>query len=527
MTKEYRDTNILRVIGDKSFIIGLSIRLLLMVLLPMLMDDGVLLQGVKYTDIDYDVFTDAAEHVANNKSPFMRHTYRYTPFLAVILSYASSTSDVGYNNDKLHRRLWSYLMWWRHPKYFGKLLFCIADALCGLIIVKLRQYSRSMQKRQPASERKSENKRTKIQDALWWLYNPLPINICTRGSGESFVVLLPVLFTLVTVMSSTMYSNKYTVVGIAALAGIIHGLAVHAKLYPIIYTISFMAYLSFQEHSIICKTENKGRKGWCSQMKPVTSINMKKKTQENRDDKAKNRYPFPWRNPKRLYELVMLWIHRLLFTTSSIIFLVCFLMAFGGLTFLAVHFYGQKALDEGLLYHFSRVDHRHNYSMFWYWIYLARGKVARVGADMASSTLSTIGKSLILPQIVLLLYTSLGIAPYDLPFALFIQTFSFVAQNKVMTAQYFTWYLVLLPLCSDRIKWKSRSMVIALSLLGVSIVTWLGNAFLLEMKGMDVHLQVWLASISFFVANVNLLRVILNSYDNMGTFEHFDKHKVQ
>lgn len=116
-----------------------------------------------------------------------------------------------------------------------------------------------------------------------------------------------------------------------------------------------------------------------------------------------------------------------------------------------------------------------------------------------------------LPQIVLG-FSSLGIAPYDLTFALFCQTFCFVAFNKVMTAQYFTWYLCLLPLCSDRIQWSSRRMLLSLSLLLVSILTWLGSAFTLEMLGWRSHRQVWMASVLFFVANVNLLVAILNGY---------------
>ncbi len=200
-------------------------------------------------------------------------------------------------------------------------------------------------------------------------------------------------------------------------------------------------------------------------------------------------------------------------------------MAF--LTHTSVYFYGRVALEEGLLYHFQRVDHRHNYSMYWYWIYLSRGRVTDAMKQMtlngpwasedftkteSSSPMGFLGYIPLIPQIVVLGFTSLGIAPYDLTLALFCQTFAFVAFNKVMTAQYFTWYLCLLPLCADRIQWRSKRMISSLAFLLVSIVTWLLTAFTLEMLGWKSHRQVWLASVLFYVSNVNLLSAILNGY---------------
>lgn len=454
MTTRILQHPMVRFLAEHGVILGLVLRFFLAWFLPWLLDDGRFIPEVAYTDIDFSIFSDAAQYIQEGKSPYDRHTYRYTPFLAAFLAYLPDRE------------------WGRH-------IFCLADGLCGWIIIRFRQSKRKVQSnsdKNPEESKSATNDTStsqtwnQLQDALWWSYNPLAINICTRGSSESIQVLLPVLLTLQLVMGGNDASkNQRPTLLRAFIAGISHGVAIHSKLYPIIYTLSFMVYLS--------------------------TVNL--------SNSASHTTTFPWTEPLRLLRLIRIWVLRL-FSPVPLVFLATSLLTFAGLTYLAVLWYGDVALQEGLLYHFSRVDHRHNYSMYWYWIYLARARTSGAG-------LALLGRFLLLPQVVLLVYSSLGVASHHLGLALFVQTFLFVTHNKVITAQYFTWYLCLLPLCTDvfsltrRVQWAIAGLL-------VSIGTWLASAYCLEMQGMAVHRWVWMASVGYFAANVNLLGALLQSY---------------
>jgi phosphatidylinositol glycan class M len=58
---------------------GAAVGLRLLLTLYSVWHDAV--SEVKYTDVDYSVYMDAAREVAAGRSPYDRATYRYTPLL--------------------------------------------------------------------------------------------------------------------------------------------------------------------------------------------------------------------------------------------------------------------------------------------------------------------------------------------------------------------------------------------------------------------------------------------------------------
>lgn len=158
--------------------------------------------AVKYTDIDYMVFTDAARYVSKGESPYARDTYRYTPLLAWMLIPTAWEGPAP----------WSTL-----TLAFGKILFALADVLAGWLVVQLlcRCY------------RFSSERALRYVSAVW-LWNPMVANISTRGSSEGL------LGVLVAALLWAVLTRR------AVVAGCILGLAVHFKIYPFIYGVSIL-----------------------------------------------------------------------------------------------------------------------------------------------------------------------------------------------------------------------------------------------------------------------------------------------
>jgi phosphatidylinositol glycan class M len=102
------------------------------------------------------------------------------------------------------------------------------------------------------------------------------------------------------------------------LAGLVYGLSVHLKIFPIIYCMTF--YFTVDS--------NGSAKSFCDR------------------------------------------IFKNFFTTNRIAFTVATVAAIVACTAVSYHLYGEEYLEHALIYHFKRKDHRHNFSVYWYLMYL-------------------------------------------------------------------------------------------------------------------------------------------------------------
>lgn len=172
---------------------------------------------MKYTDIDYFVFTDATRFVAQGTSPYRRDTYRYTPLLAWLI----------------------YPTAWPGWFSFGKALFAFGDIIAGWLIFQTLRSNSNM-----STERA-------LKFASIWLLNPMVAQISTRGSSEGLLgVIVTALLWAVT--------QKRIV-----LAGLLLGFAVHFKIYPFIYVASIVWWLDQENvapHAQTQKSESIGQK---------------------------------------------------------------------------------------------------------------------------------------------------------------------------------------------------------------------------------------------------------------------------
>lgn len=159
---------------------------------------------MKYTDIDYLVFTDAARFMSRGRSPYDRATYRYTPLLAWLLLPTTWETKAIPNS-----------VWFD----FGKALFAAGDIVTGWFIMRILVQTKGM------------STESALKYASLWLLNPMVANISTRGSSEGLVAVI------VTALLWAVLQRRIK------LAGFLLGLGVHFKIYPFIYAASIWWWL--------------------------------------------------------------------------------------------------------------------------------------------------------------------------------------------------------------------------------------------------------------------------------------------
>lgn len=423
---------------------------------------------VPYTDVDYRVVTDGSRHIYNGNSPFNRHTYRYTPLLAILLL----------PNIYVHR-------------CFGKILFALFDLLIAVIVkwIIMDEYQ-SLVVNQSASimdnKAKIEKKyfgngkgskvrllnakkdlrliglsdRTKFERmanfaANFWLYNPLTMVIATRGNGDamsSCLVLLSVYYLLKVNDNMDEKDNEKNVI----ISGIFHGLAIHFRLYPIFFSLAYYMYLS-----------------------------------NNRQISSINSLVNCFLRPNRKQILLMLTVAKVLIFLTGVFYLL----------------YNYKFLYESVLYHFIRKDTRHNFSLYFYLQYLNSASKVNILEKFLTFT----------PQLILILLISFRFSRtrQTFQFGIFLIAFLIVMYNPVITSQYFVWFLSLLPLTINNFRSLSIKQVGVLTILwfaGQGL--WLLCAYFLEFKGFNSFDFLWLASAIFFIINVVILQTLIENYDD-------------
>lgn len=247
-------------------------------------------------------------------------------------------------------------------------------------------------------------------------------------------------------------------------AGIWMGLAIHFKIYPIIYIPSIMLYLA------------KYNRGFFPTIPIVKWIN------------AKN-------------------------CTFAIISIATVAL----LNIVMYQIYGMEFLEHTYLYHLTRVDHRHNFSVYNVALYYKSAMAALHTIDL-DPLLYSITKNLekwaFVPQLGLSIFLiPLIFAQQNLVSCAFIQTFAFVTFNKVMTSQYFIWFLIFLPHMLATSKLLTSRKYTGIFMLALWIITqalWLLNAYKLEFLGESTfEFGLTPSACLFFLCNCYMLGVFI------------------
>lgn len=180
--------------------------------------------------------------------------------------------------------------------------------------------------------------------------------------------------------------------------------------------------------------------------------------------------------------------------------------------------FGVAGVQQSILYHFGRSDHRHNFAPHFLEAFLSYGVTSEMasGGMMPRLLQSLAGFA---PQGAVIALLALRCTHESFPATLLLQTMVFVGMNRVCTAQYFMWYMCLLPVAfaasllqrraRPRARWLSLLPPLWLGAVGL----WLLCAYQLEfcwellcdsigMCEVNMFALVWYCSLLFYAVNI-------------------------
>ncbi|CDU23964.1 related to GPI14-Glycosylphosphatidylinositol-alpha 1,4 mannosyltransferase I [Sporisorium scitamineum] len=430
----------------------------------------------------YQLAKSAFDLLASLGDPYTRPTYRYTPFLAAILS-------------PIH------LFGWTN---FGKYLFAASDLLCAIFMWLI------------LDGRRPQGTSAGIYvhlPGLLWILNPMVAQISTRGSSEALVGLFVLSFLYFFLKANPeaplglrakylpAFSVQYAANGVnqpkdkahagaeqtqddvptyealppesafnvldwslleAYMAPILLGLATHLKLFPVIYAVPILSHLYRSTVSAY--------------------------------------------SPQRRASL-SLWTKH----AAGLQFGLVAFYAFMAANIIAWLIWGSPFIEHTFLYHLHRADHRHNFSPYFLGTYLSLF-TSHISAESLQARILASPLLSFLPQ--LLVVTALGyhLGKRDVVAAMTAQTIAFVAFNKVCTSQYFLWFLWLLPLVWPSLKVGKVETGLALAAWVGGQALWLSQAYQLEFEAKQVFARVWASGLVLVVVHAALLVWFLSSW---------------
>lgn len=208
--------------------------------------------------------------------------------------------------------------------------------------------------------------------------------------------------------------------------------------------------------------------------------------------------------------------------------------------------WGHPFLSHTFLYHITRLDHRHNFSPYFYSFYLSTSPSL---PSVPWSSLIRHPLAAFIPQLGLSVGLGFAFGKEDLAFAWLVQTMAFVTFNKVCTSQvrsfrpppflsafadvccrerqYFLWYLWFLPPSLPSLFISRPRSLALLAAWILAQALWLSQAYQLEMRAQPVYHRVWAAGILFFVVNCWVIVELIKGWRPPGMARGTEIEKEQ